>query len=138
MNPEHQIPLGGLAEPAKRYGGRAGTPPGADVPAADNAPQVAAHPARRGGGAPSHAPPPSRPASPCADRPPPHCGKRLAPCPAGDGRLGASGGELYAWPRDGAPRSRLWARLAGPALGVKATARNWTTVTRLLALADGS
>jgi hypothetical protein len=27
-------------------------------------------------------------------------------------------------------------RLAGPALGVTATARNWTTVTKLLALAD--
>jgi len=51
-------------------------------------------------------------------------------------RLVAIGRELYAWHPDGIARSRLWARLAGPTLGVKATARNWTTVTKLLALAD--
>jgi uncharacterized protein (DUF1697 family) len=33
-------------------------------------------------------------------------------------------------------RSKLWAKLAGADLGVKATARNWTTVTTLLAMAD--
>jgi uncharacterized protein (DUF1697 family) len=44
------------------------------------------------------------------------------------------GRELYAWHPDGAARSRLWAKLAAPNLGVKATARNWTTVTTLLAM----
>jgi uncharacterized protein (DUF1697 family) len=46
------------------------------------------------------------------------------------------GREIYAWHPDGIGRSRLWAKLAGKGLGVTATARNWTTVTSLLALAD--
>ena len=44
--------------------------------------------------------------------------------------------EIYAWHPDGIGRSRLWALLAGRGLGVTATARNWSTVTNLLALAD--
>jgi uncharacterized protein (DUF1697 family) len=51
-------------------------------------------------------------------------------------RFLAHGRELYAWHPDGVARSRLWAKLAGTGLGVKATARNWTTVTTLLAIAD--
>jgi uncharacterized protein (DUF1697 family) len=51
-------------------------------------------------------------------------------------RLVALGRELYAWHPDGVARSRLWAKLAGTGLGVKATARNWNTVTTLLAMAD--
>ena len=51
-------------------------------------------------------------------------------------RFVAIGRELYAWHPAGVARSRLWARLAGKQLGVVATARNWTTVTSLLALAD--
>ena len=47
-----------------------------------------------------------------------------------------AGREIYAWHPDGIARSRLWALLAGRSLGVTATARNWTTVTKLLALAD--
>ena len=46
------------------------------------------------------------------------------------------GRELYAWHPGGVARSKLWAKLAGKDLGVTATARNWTTVTRLLELAD--
>jgi uncharacterized protein (DUF1697 family) len=46
------------------------------------------------------------------------------------------GREIYAWHPDGVARSKLWARLAGKDLGVTATARNWTTVTKLLELAD--
>ena len=46
------------------------------------------------------------------------------------------GRELYAWHPDGVARSKLWAKLAGKGLGVSATARNWTTVTKLLELAD--
>ena len=46
------------------------------------------------------------------------------------------GREAYAWHPEGVARSRLWTQLAGRGLGVMATARNWTTVTALLALAD--
>jgi uncharacterized protein (DUF1697 family) len=47
------------------------------------------------------------------------------------------GRELYSWHPAGVGRSRLWARLAGEGwLGVNATARNWTTVSTLLSLAD--
>jgi uncharacterized protein (DUF1697 family) len=46
------------------------------------------------------------------------------------------GRELYAWHPAGVARSKLWAQLAGKNLGVTATARNWTTVTKLLELAD--
>jgi uncharacterized protein (DUF1697 family) len=51
-------------------------------------------------------------------------------------RLVAAGRELYAWHPAGIARSKLWAALADKNLGVTATARNWTTVTSLLALAD--
>ena len=54
-----------------------------------------------------------------------------------DERLEAIGRELYAWHPDGIARSKLWNRLAGKSLGVTATARNWTTVLKLLELADG-
>jgi uncharacterized protein (DUF1697 family) len=46
------------------------------------------------------------------------------------------GREVYAWHPSGAARSKLWATLAGRGLGVTATARNWTTVTKLLELAS--
>ena len=48
------------------------------------------------------------------------------------------GREIYAWHPSGVARSKLWAALAGSGLGVTATARNWTTVTALLALVDTS
>jgi uncharacterized protein (DUF1697 family) len=48
----------------------------------------------------------------------------------------ANGRELYAWHPDGVARSKLWNKLAGKGLGVTATARNWTTVTTLLDMAD--
>lgn len=47
-----------------------------------------------------------------------------------------SGREFYAWHPDGIGKSKLAPLLAGPGLGVAATARNWTTVTSLLALAS--
>lgn len=62
----------------------------------------------------------------------------LSALAAGGEQLVALGRELYAWHPDGVARSRLWAKLAGAGLGVKATARNWNTVTTLLAIADGS
>ena len=46
------------------------------------------------------------------------------------------GREIYAWHPAGVARSKLWAKLAGKDLGVTATARNWTTVAKLLELAD--
>jgi uncharacterized protein (DUF1697 family) len=46
------------------------------------------------------------------------------------------GREVYAWHPNGVGRSKLWTLLAGRGLGVTATARNWTTVTSLLELAD--
>lgn len=51
-------------------------------------------------------------------------------------RVVAIGRELYAWHPGGIARSKLSTRLAGRGLGVTATARNWTTVTKLLAMAD--
>jgi uncharacterized protein (DUF1697 family) len=51
-------------------------------------------------------------------------------------RFAAVGRELYAWHPEGVARSKLWTSLAGKGLGVTATARNWTTVTTLLAMAD--
>lgn len=53
-------------------------------------------------------------------------------------RVVAIGREIYAWHPETIGRSRLWTLLAGQQLGVTATARNWTTVTNLLALADES
>jgi uncharacterized protein (DUF1697 family) len=53
-------------------------------------------------------------------------------------RFVVHGREIYAWHPAGVARSKLWAALAGRELGVTATARNWTTVTALLALLDTS
>ena len=54
------------------------------------------------------------------------------------GMLVAIGRELYAWHPDGVGRSKMWNKLAGSGLGVRATARNWTTVTALLEMASES
>jgi uncharacterized protein (DUF1697 family) len=51
-------------------------------------------------------------------------------------RMEVIGREIYAWHPGGVARSKLWSGLAGKGLGVKATARNWTTVTTLLEMAD--
>ena len=51
-------------------------------------------------------------------------------------RVVVDGREIYAWHPDTIARSKLWALLAGQGLGVIATARNWTTVQKLLELAD--
>jgi uncharacterized protein (DUF1697 family) len=47
-----------------------------------------------------------------------------------------SGREIYAWHPDGIQRSKLAELLTEQQLGVSPTARNWNTVTKLLALAD--
>jgi uncharacterized protein (DUF1697 family) len=60
--------------------------------------------------------------------------ERLAGLAAPQERFVAIGREAYAWHPEGVARSKLWNELAGPRLGVTATARNWTTVTQLLAI----
>jgi uncharacterized protein (DUF1697 family) len=47
-----------------------------------------------------------------------------------------AGRECYAWHPEGVARSKLWNRLASKKLGIKATARNWTTVSTLLSMAE--
>ena len=60
----------------------------------------------------------------------------LAALAVAEEELIAVGREIYAWHPEGVARSKLATRLAGRGLGVKATARNWTTTTNLLAMAD--
>ena len=62
--------------------------------------------------------------------------ERLAALAAGAERFLAHGRELYAWHPDGVARSKLWARLGSKGLGVKATSRNWATVTTLLGMVE--
>lgn len=50
--------------------------------------------------------------------------------------LAIQGREVYAWHPEGVARSKLWNTLAGKSLGATATARNWTTVETLLAMAE--
>jgi len=69
---------------------------------------------------------------------PPKVPEELAALAVDSERFVAIGRELYAWHPDGVARSKLWNRLAGKALGATATARNWTTVTALLEMADGA
>ena len=71
-----------------------------------------------------------------AAKPDPKLFRKLADTAAPQEKLVSNGRELYAWHPDGVARSKLWAQLAGKDLGVTATARNWTTVTKLLELAD--
>jgi uncharacterized protein (DUF1697 family) len=61
--------------------------------------------------------------------------RKLQEAAAEQERVVLAGREIYAWHPDGIGRSRLWTLLAGRGLGVTATARNWTTVTKLLELA---
>ena len=64
--------------------------------------------------------------------------RELEDVATGGEQVVSSGREIYAWHPDGVARSKLWAKLAGKGLGVTATARNWTTVTKLLELADAA
>ena len=62
--------------------------------------------------------------------------RKLEAAAAGKEQVVHIGRELYAWHPDGVGRSKLAALMSGKGLGVTATARNWTTVTKLLAMAD--
>jgi uncharacterized protein (DUF1697 family) len=64
--------------------------------------------------------------------------RRLESAAAGKEQVVSDGSELYAWHPDGIGRSKLAALMSGKALGVTGTARNWTTVTKLLEQADGA
>jgi uncharacterized protein (DUF1697 family) len=64
--------------------------------------------------------------------------RKLEAAAAGEEQVVHIGRELYAWHPDGVGRSKLARLLSGKELGASATARNWSTVTALLALADES
>ena len=70
-------------------------------------------------------------------KPPRAVVRRLEEAADEDERVVVAGREVYAWHPETIARSKLWALLAGQSLGVTATARNWTTVTKLLELATG-
>jgi len=74
----------------------------------------------------------------CDGEPDPEAVERIAAAAAPSEKLVAIGRELYAWHPDGVGRSKMWTKLAGSGLGVRATARNWTTVTTLLEMAGDS
>ena len=61
--------------------------------------------------------------------------RKLEAAAVGPERVVVDGREVYAWHPDGIARSALWTLLAGRGLGATATARNWTTVMSLLAIA---
>jgi len=71
-----------------------------------------------------------------AGKPPAALVQRLAELATAKERFAAHGRELYAWHPAGIARSKLWAQLASRDLGVAATSRNWTTLTKLLELAS--
>lgn len=62
--------------------------------------------------------------------------RKLEEAAAGKERVEHVGLELYAWHPDGVGRSKLATLMSGKGLGVTGTARNWTTVTKLLELAN--
>jgi uncharacterized protein (DUF1697 family) len=72
----------------------------------------------------------------CATKPDAKVVRELEAKASGSERVEAIGRELYAWHPAGVGRSKLALALAGKGLGVSATARNWTTVTKLLELAE--
>jgi uncharacterized protein (DUF1697 family) len=72
----------------------------------------------------------------CSAEPDPEKVARVAELASDEERFELIGREAYAWHPDGVARSKLWTKLAGDGLGVVTTSRNWTTVTKLLELAD--
>jgi uncharacterized protein (DUF1697 family) len=71
----------------------------------------------------------------CAQKPDQDALAKVAERAVEGERLLAHGREIYAWFPHGVGRSKLAAQLGRQDLGVVATARNWTTVNKLLALA---
>ena len=66
--------------------------------------------------------------------PAPDIAARLAAAATPEERFAVIGREIYAWHPEGIARSRLATLLAGRGFKVAATARNWITVTALLAM----
>lgn len=71
-----------------------------------------------------------------AAKPPRGLIRKLEEAAAETEQFAVSGREIYAWHPAGVARSKLWVLLAGRDLGITATSRNWTTVTKLLELAE--
>lgn len=72
--------------------------------------------------------------------PSPELAEKLDRLATEEERVAVIGREIYAWHPAGVARSKLWNGLAskgGLGPGLTATARNWTTVTTLLEMADG-
>lgn len=72
--------------------------------------------------------------------PAPELSERLQSLAAEGERVAVIEREIYAWHPEGVARSKLGNGLAakgGLGSGITATARNWTTVTKLLEMADG-
>ncbi len=72
----------------------------------------------------------------CAEMPDPAAVAKLAERAVEGERLLGHGREIYAWFPHGVGRSKLAAALGKRGLGTIATARNWTTVNKLLTLAS--
>lgn len=72
----------------------------------------------------------------CAQKPAKDALAKVAELAVDGEQLIAHGREIYAWLPHGVGRSKLAAQLSRQDLGVLATARNWTTVKKLLALAS--
>lgn len=68
--------------------------------------------------------------------PEPEAARRLEAADLAPERVVISGREIYAWHANGIQASPLARMLSDKRLGVTATARNWSTVTKLLELAD--
>jgi uncharacterized protein (DUF1697 family) len=62
--------------------------------------------------------------------------KRLQDMTVQPEALVVDGLEVYAWHPEGVARSKLWNALAAKSLGVTCTARNWTTVCKLLEMTE--
>jgi uncharacterized protein (DUF1697 family) len=71
----------------------------------------------------------------CAKAPDKEAVAKLAERAVDGERVLAHGREIYAWFPHGVGRSKLAAQLSGQKLGTVVTARNWTTVKKLLELA---
>jgi uncharacterized protein (DUF1697 family) len=66
----------------------------------------------------------------------PAVARELAKADVAPEQVVVGGREIYAWHPGGLQRSALAKLLTDRRLGVTVTARNWSTVTKLLALAD--
>jgi uncharacterized protein (DUF1697 family) len=70
-------------------------------------------------------------------QPQPEVARELAALDFAPERFAISGREIYAWHPDGIHSSKLAKQLSDRRLGVTATARNWNTVVKLLAMMGG-